>query len=75
MRGLRQKYIEYLIILRRHINFPNHSQILTNVYKFIPYGATLTNLWVKDRQGTFQDVVLGYDNKSFYRQYSNANNC
>ena len=28
---------------------------------FIPYGARLTNLWVKDKHGDFQDVVMGYD--------------
>ena len=29
---------------------------------FIPYGARLTNLFVKDKHGKYQDVVLGYDN-------------
>jgi aldose 1-epimerase len=29
---------------------------------FIPYGARITNLFVKDKNGCFQDVVLGYDN-------------
>jgi aldose 1-epimerase len=29
---------------------------------FIPYGATMTELWVKDRQGTWREIVLGYDN-------------
>ncbi|KAF2166055.1 hypothetical protein M409DRAFT_23783 [Zasmidium cellare ATCC 36951] len=28
---------------------------------FIPYGARLTNLWVEDKHGTSQDVVMGYD--------------
>ncbi|KAI4108863.1 MAG: hypothetical protein LQ339_001981 [Xanthoria mediterranea] len=28
---------------------------------FIPYGARLTNLYVNDRNGVPQDVVLGYD--------------
>ncbi|KAK9425520.1 putative Galactose mutarotase-like domain-containing protein [Seiridium unicorne] len=29
--------------------------------QFIPYGATLTNLFVKDKSGNDVDVVLGYD--------------
>lgn len=33
---------------------------------FIPYGARLTNLYVKDRDGVYQDVVLGYDNATQY---------
>lgn len=38
--------------------------------QFIPYGATLTNLWVKDRSGTDTDVVLGYDDAAYYRKFS-----
>ena len=34
--------------------------------QFIPYGATLTNLFVKDKNGKDVDVVLGYDNASYY---------
>ncbi|KAI7912711.1 aldose 1-epimerase [Pyricularia oryzae] len=34
--------------------------------QFIPYGATLTNLWVKDKNGENVDIVLGYDNASYY---------
>ncbi|KAH8732477.1 galactose mutarotase-like domain-containing protein [Phaeosphaeriaceae sp. PMI808] len=34
--------------------------------QFIPYAATLTNLWVKDKNGVQRDIVLGYDNTSFY---------
>lgn len=33
---------------------------------FIPYGARLTNLYVQDKNGTYQDVVLGYDNGTQY---------
>ena len=33
---------------------------------FIPYGARLTNLFVPDRNGTPQDVVLGYDSGTTY---------
>ncbi|CZR63159.1 related to aldose 1-epimerase [Phialocephala subalpina] len=34
--------------------------------KFIPYAACITNLIVPDRNGTLRDVILGYDNASFY---------
>src|SRR6266705_1312911 len=34
--------------------------------KVIPYGATLTELWVPDRTGTAGDVVLGFDNLGGY---------
>jgi aldose 1-epimerase len=33
---------------------------------FIPYGARLTNLFVNDKYGNPQDVVLGYDSGSQY---------
>ena len=33
---------------------------------FIPYGARLTNLFVKDKNGNQQDVVLGYDDATQY---------
>lgn len=33
---------------------------------FIPFGATLTNLLVNDKNGKAQDVVLGYDNGTDY---------
>lgn len=36
--------------------------------QFISYGATLTNLFVKDKQGKDVDVVLGYDDVDFYRR-------
>ena len=29
--------------------------------KFVSIGATLTELWVKDKYGKARDVVLGYD--------------
>lgn len=35
-------------------------------FKFIPYGATLTNLFVNDKSGKEVDVVLGYDDASYY---------
>ncbi|KAI9897851.1 hypothetical protein N3K66_007707 [Trichothecium roseum] len=34
--------------------------------QFIPYGATLTNLFVQDKNGQEIDVVLGYDDADFY---------
>ncbi|KAI0205464.1 aldose 1-epimerase [Astrocystis sublimbata] len=34
--------------------------------QFIEYGATLTNLLVKDKNGEEVDVVLGYDDLAFY---------
>lgn len=36
--------------------------------QFIPYGATLTNLYVKDKNGEDVDVVLGYDDLDLYRE-------
>ena len=33
---------------------------------FIPYGARITNLYVNDKDGNPQDVVLGYDNGTQY---------
>ncbi|OAA65857.1 aldose epimerase-like protein [Niveomyces insectorum RCEF 264] len=34
--------------------------------QFIPYGATLTNLFVKDKHGNDTDIVLGYDDAAYY---------
>lgn len=34
--------------------------------KLIPYGARLTSLLVQDRNGDYQDVVVGYDNTTKY---------
>ncbi|KAI1179523.1 aldose 1-epimerase [Nemania sp. FL0916] len=34
--------------------------------QFIPYGATLTNLFVKGKDGKEVDVVLGYDDIAYY---------
>ncbi|KAJ7498768.1 galactose mutarotase-like domain-containing protein [Mycena latifolia] len=33
---------------------------------FIPFGATATNFWVKDKHGKFRDILLGYDNHTLY---------
>lgn len=34
--------------------------------KFIAYSAAITNLIVSDRNGIQRDIILGYDNASFY---------
>ena len=36
--------------------------------QFIPYGATLSNLFIKDAHGVERDIVLGFDNASYYSQ-------
>jgi hypothetical protein len=36
--------------------------------QFIPYGASLRNLFVKDKDGNDVDVVLGYDDIDYYRK-------
>lgn len=33
---------------------------------FIPYSAAITNLFVEDKNGTIRDIVLGYDDASYY---------
>ncbi|KAJ7129517.1 galactose mutarotase-like protein [Mycena epipterygia] len=33
---------------------------------FIPWGATTTNFWVKDKHGKFRDILLGFDNHTLY---------
>ena len=40
---------------------------------FIPYGATLTNLFVPDKNGNPQDVVLGYDSGAAYLHDTETN--
>jgi len=40
---------------------------------FIPYGARLTNLYVNDKNGTMQDVVLGYDDPAQYIKDTETN--
>ncbi|KAL7266446.1 hypothetical protein RUND412_011004 [Rhizina undulata] len=34
--------------------------------QFIPYAAGISNLWVQDKNGIERDIVLGYDNASYY---------
>jgi len=36
--------------------------------QFIPYGASLTNLFINDTNGIERDIVLGYDNATWYTQ-------
>ena len=38
---------------------------------FIGYGARLTNLFVKDKNDVFQDVVMGYDEGTGYLNDTN----
>lgn len=33
---------------------------------FIPYGASISNLFIKDVQGVERDIVLGFDNATYY---------
>ncbi|KIJ70101.1 hypothetical protein HYDPIDRAFT_23244 [Hydnomerulius pinastri MD-312] len=33
---------------------------------FMEYGATLTNFWVKDKKGSYRDIILGFDNHEDY---------
>lgn len=33
---------------------------------FIPYGASISNLLIKDKNGIERDIVLGFDNASYY---------
>ncbi|KAK5722726.1 hypothetical protein LTR15_005958 [Elasticomyces elasticus] len=40
---------------------------------FIPYGARITNLYVCDKNGTYQDVVVGYDDTTHYLIDSETN--
>ena len=40
---------------------------------FISYGATLTNLYVNDKNGNPQDVVVGYDGGRQYQHDTQTN--
>lgn len=40
---------------------------------FIPYGARLVDLWVKDKNGEWQDIAVGYDNTREYLKDSETN--
>lgn len=39
--------------------------------QFVPYGAGISNLFVKDKNGTERDIVLGWDNATYYTGKSN----
>ncbi len=41
---------------------------------FINYGATLTHLFVNDKQGVSRDVVLGFDDPQDYIRVGQAQN-
>jgi len=43
--------------------FPDGSAIA----QLIPFGATTTNFWVKDKFGKFRDILLGFDNHTLYQ--------
>lgn len=45
-----------------HLRAPDDSLRAT----FIPFGATLTELWTKARDGSWRDVVLSFDNVTNY---------
>jgi aldose 1-epimerase len=34
--------------------------------QFIPYGASISNLFMNDTRGVERDIVLGFDNASWY---------
>lgn len=34
--------------------------------QFIPYGAGISNMFIKDKNGIERDIVLGWDNASYY---------
>lgn len=36
--------------------------------QFIPYGASITNLFINDTFGIERDIVLGFDNASYYSE-------
>jgi len=33
---------------------------------FIPYGASISNLFINDTRGVERDIVLGFDNATYY---------
>lgn len=42
------------------IRAPDDSMRLT----FVPHGASVKEVWVKDRTGAWQDLILGFDNST-----------
>lgn len=41
---------------------------------FLPYGARLTSLFVDAKDGVARDVVVGYDDPSFYVEQARTSN-
>jgi len=39
---------------------------------FMPFGATTTNFWVKDKEGKFRDIILGFDNHTLYQSQADG---
>lgn len=39
--------------------------------KFVSFGATMTELWVKDKFGKARDIILGYDDNVSFTTYIN----
>ena len=35
---------------------------------FIPYGASISNLFINDTNGVERDIVLGFDNATYYSE-------
>lgn len=35
---------------------------------FVPYGASISNLFIKDVHGIERDIVLGWDNATYYTE-------
>jgi len=42
------------------------------IANFIPFGATTTNFWVKDKHGKFRDILLGFDNHTLYQSQADG---
>jgi aldose 1-epimerase len=43
--------------------------------EFIEFGASLVELWVPDRQGTWADIVLGFDDLVSYEEHEHYFGC
>ncbi|CAD0107593.1 unnamed protein product [Aureobasidium uvarum] len=35
---------------------------------FVPYGASISNLFIRDQHGVERDIVLGWDNATYYTE-------
>lgn len=35
---------------------------------FVPYGAAISNLFIRDAHGIERDIVLGWDNATYYTE-------